>query len=62
MLVMMLINVSQVHAEDLTYTQNFQNDTRRYLGSLHQLACILPRWITGTLKRQLLILIIKYLN
>ncbi|WP_268817197.1 cellulose biosynthesis cyclic di-GMP-binding regulatory protein BcsB [Pediococcus acidilactici] len=28
----MLINVSQVHAEDLTYTQNFQNDTMTLSG------------------------------
>lgn len=32
MLVMMLINVSRVHAEDLTYTQNFQNDTMTLSG------------------------------
>lgn len=29
---MSLVSVGQVHAEDLTYTQNFQNDTTTLSG------------------------------
>lgn len=31
-LLMSLVSVGQVHAEDLTYTQNFQNDTTTLSG------------------------------
>ncbi|MEE6668561.1 hypothetical protein PS404_03455 [Pediococcus acidilactici] len=62
MLVMMLINVSQVHAEDLTYTQNFQNDTMTLSGKSTSTSMYFTKMDYWNIKKATFNLIIKYLN
>lgn len=59
-LLMSLVGVGQVHAEDLTYTQNFQNDTTTLSGKSTATSMYFTKMDYWNVKKLPLILIIKF--